>query len=164
MPDMAGRTITYHQGAWHDGNPPMLGPMVHSLWMGSAVFDGARAFSGLAPDLARHCARVVASAQSFGMTPEITADGIEALAYIDDSPSPDVMLVDINMPKMGGAELLRHLAERNYPGAIILVSGTDKDTITVAEGLANYRGLKVLGHIAKPMTPNALSSLLAKLE
>jgi branched-chain amino acid aminotransferase len=81
MTDMPGRTITYHQGAWHEGNPPMLGPMVHSLWMASAVFDGARAFSGLVPDLDRHCARVVASAQSFGMKPDITAAEIEALAW-----------------------------------------------------------------------------------
>ena len=81
MPDMAGRTITYHQGAWHEGNPPMLGPMVHSLWMASAVFDGARAFSGLVPDLTRHCDRVVASAESFGMTPDITAREIETLAW-----------------------------------------------------------------------------------
>lgn len=81
MADMAGRTITYHHGAWHEGNPPMLGPMVHSLWMGSAVFDGARAFSGLAPDLDRHCARVIDSAASVGMTPEIGAAEIEALAW-----------------------------------------------------------------------------------
>jgi branched-chain amino acid aminotransferase len=59
----------------------MLGPMVHSLWMGSAVFDGARAFSGLAPDLDRHCARVIDSAASVGMTPEIGAAEIEALAW-----------------------------------------------------------------------------------
>ncbi len=92
------------------------------------------------------------------------ANGIEALAHLVESTPPDVMLVDINMPKMGGADLLRHLAERHYPGAIILVSGADKDTITVAEGLAKYRELNVLGHIVKPMTPNALSGLLAKLE
>ena len=49
--------LTYHDGAWHQGNPPMLGPMDHSLWMASAVFDGARAFGGLAPDLDRHCQR-----------------------------------------------------------------------------------------------------------
>ncbi len=91
-------------------------------------------------------------------------NGIEALAHLVESTPPDVMLVDIIMPKMGGADLLRHLAERHYPGAIILVSGADKDTITVAEGLAKYRELNVLGHIVKPMTPNALSGLLAKLE
>ena len=59
----------------------MLGPMVHSLWMASAVFDGARAFSGLVPDLARHCARVVSSAQSFGMTPEFSPAKIEVLTW-----------------------------------------------------------------------------------
>ena len=91
------------------------------------------------------------------------ADGVKALAHLASSTPPDVMLVDIKMPEMGGAELLRHLAERNYPGAIILVSGADKDTIAVAEGLANYRELKVLGHIVKPMTANALGGFLAKL-
>ena len=81
MTDMPGRTITYHQGAWHEGNPPMVGPMVHSLWMASAVFDGARAFNGLVPDLDRHCARVVTSAESFGMKPDFTAAEIEALVW-----------------------------------------------------------------------------------
>ena len=49
----------------------MFGPMVHSLWMASAVFDGARAFGRLAPDLGRHCERVIESANSFGMTADI---------------------------------------------------------------------------------------------
>ncbi len=92
------------------------------------------------------------------------ADGIKALAHLDGSPPPDVMLVDIKMPGMGGTEMLRQLAERDYPGAIILLSGADKDTITIAEGLANYRELNVLGHIVKPMTPDALGGLLAKIE
>jgi branched-chain amino acid aminotransferase len=55
--------------------------MVHSLWMASSVFDGARAFSRLAPDLDRHCRRVIESARSFGMTPDITAAEIERLAW-----------------------------------------------------------------------------------
>ncbi|MDP6787277.1 MAG: response regulator [Rhodospirillales bacterium] len=102
---------------------------------------------------------------AMGVTDVATANnGIEALAHLVKSTPPDVMLVDIIMPEMGGPELLRHLAERNYPGAIILVSGTHKDTIAVAESLANYRELNVLGHIVKPMTANALNGLLAKLE
>ena len=62
------------------------------------------------------------------------------------------MLVDMKMPEMSGADLLRHLAERHYSGAIILVSGADKDTVTIAESLAKYRELNVLGHIIKSMT------------
>ena len=110
-------------------------------------------------------ATVTRTLGAMGVTDVATANnGIEALAHLVKSTPPDVMLVDIVMPEMGGAEFLRHLAERNYPGAIILVSGAHKDTITVAESLANYRELNVLGHIVKPMTPNALSGLLAKLE
>lgn len=78
---MTADNYTFHDGAWHEGNAPMFGPMVHSLWMASAVFDGARAFGRLAPDLDRHCRRVIESAKSFGMTPAITADEIERLAW-----------------------------------------------------------------------------------
>ena len=76
------------------------------------------------------------------------ADGVKALAHLDQQTPPDVMLLDLNMPEMGGAEVLRHLADRNYTGAIILVSGADQDTISIAESLANYRELNVLGHIS----------------
>lgn len=73
--------LTWIDGAWHAGNPPIVGPMTHSLWMASAVFDGARAYRGLAPDLDRHCARVVDSARAFGMTPAISAAEIYELAW-----------------------------------------------------------------------------------
>ncbi len=78
---MANRSLTYHDGLWHEGNPPLLGPMDHGWWMASSVFDGARAIGGLAPDLDRHCARVVRSAESVGITPEIDAGAIEALCW-----------------------------------------------------------------------------------
>ena len=91
------------------------------------------------------------------------ADGIKALAHLDQQTPPDVMLLDLNMPEMGGVGVLRHLAERDYTGAIILVSGADKDTIAVAESLANYRELNVLGNIVKPMTAASLGTLLAPL-
>lgn len=81
MHEMSGKILTYHDGAWHEGNPPMLGPMTHSLWMASAVFDGARSFGRLAPDLDRHCRRAIESARLFDMTPGLTAEDIVALAW-----------------------------------------------------------------------------------
>ena len=51
------QTWTFFEGQWHDGNTPIMGPRTHAAWLGSAVFDGARAFEGVAPDLDRHCAR-----------------------------------------------------------------------------------------------------------
>ena len=78
---MTKNSLTYHDGAWHEGNPPLLGPMDHGWWMASTVFDGARAFGGLAPDLGLHCARVVRSAESVGIVPEIDGPAIEALCW-----------------------------------------------------------------------------------
>ena len=78
---MTKKSLSYHDGAWHEGNPPLLGPMDHGWWMGSTVFDGARAFGGLAPDLDLHCARVVRSAESVGIVPGIDGPAIEALSW-----------------------------------------------------------------------------------
>ena len=37
-----------------------MGAADHGTWQGTMVFDGARAFEGVMPDLDRHCARFVA--------------------------------------------------------------------------------------------------------
>lgn len=81
MHGTTGTPLTWSAGRWLEGNPPLLGPMDHSWWMASSVFDGARAFGRLAPDLDRHCRRVVASARTFGMKPALDAPAIEALCW-----------------------------------------------------------------------------------
>jgi branched-subunit amino acid aminotransferase/4-amino-4-deoxychorismate lyase len=53
---------------------PIMGPRTHGLWLGSTVFDGARAFEGVTPDLDRHCARVNQSAINFGLKPMVDLD------------------------------------------------------------------------------------------
>jgi branched-chain amino acid aminotransferase len=58
------RTWTFFQDDWHEGNVPIMGVHSHAAWLGSVVFDGARAFEGVMPDLKLHCARVNASAKS----------------------------------------------------------------------------------------------------
>jgi branched-chain amino acid aminotransferase len=73
--------VSWIDGEWIAGNPPILGPMSHATWMASVAFDGARAFGRRAPDLGLHCARVVRSAEALGLTPPVTAAEIEALAW-----------------------------------------------------------------------------------
>src|ERR1700722_8774244 len=63
------QTWTFFGGQWHEGNVPIMGPRTHGLWLGSTVFDGARAFEGVTPDLDRHCARVNQSAAHFWLQP-----------------------------------------------------------------------------------------------
>ena len=65
------KTWTFFEGAWHDGNIPIMGPRTHAAWLASTVFDGARAFEGVSPDLDRHCARINRSAINFKLKPVV---------------------------------------------------------------------------------------------
>lgn len=77
------RIVTWFGGRWHDGasggNAAVMHAADHGTWQGTLVFDGARAFDGVTPDLDRHCARVVRSAETMGLLPPVTAPEIEAL-------------------------------------------------------------------------------------
>lgn len=75
------QTWTWIDGTWHEGNPPIIGPRTHAAWLGSSVFDGARAFEGVAPDLDRHCERVNNSARALGLNPTMETDEIVALSH-----------------------------------------------------------------------------------
>jgi len=61
------RTWTFFEGAWHEGNPGIIGPRSNASWLASSVFDGARAFEGTTPDLDRHLSRINRSAEAMGM-------------------------------------------------------------------------------------------------
>jgi len=76
------KTWTYLDGEWRDGNVPVLGPRSHAMWLGSSVFDGARAFEGVTPDLDRHFARVNASAEALGMRPSV---GVELMLELAEA-------------------------------------------------------------------------------
>ena len=72
-------TWTFLDGDWHEGNPPIIGPRSHAFWLGSTVFDGARWFEGVAPDLDLHCQRVNHSAGRLGLSATVAAEEIMAL-------------------------------------------------------------------------------------
>ena len=81
----APKAVHFLEGKWVEGNPPVMGPLTHAAWMASVVFDGARAFEGVTPDLDKHCERLVRSAASFGLKAvhsagemlEIAEDGLK---------------------------------------------------------------------------------------
>ena len=79
MPDWS-QTFTFLDGEWFEGNRPILGPRSHAFWLGSSVFDGARAFEGVAPDLDLHCARLNRSARAMWLKPTMSEEAIEELA------------------------------------------------------------------------------------
>lgn len=55
---------------------PVIEANSHAIWLGSIVFDGARGFENVTPDLDRHCRRVVNSARSLHLESPLTAGKI----------------------------------------------------------------------------------------
>jgi len=91
--------------------------------------------------------------------------GPAALEMLDqDSGEIDVVICDLNMPKMDGVEFIRHLAKRNYAGSLILTSGEDVRILKTVEKLAIEHELHVLGVLEKPATPAKLGELLDSLD
>ena len=95
---------------------------------------------------------------------ETASTGREALDVIVTSEtSPDVLLVDLRMPEMGGVELIKRLAEQGYEGHVVLTSGVNERTLASVEEVARTVDVNVLGCLSKPITAAALAELLAKL-
>ncbi|GAA6159389.1 branched-chain amino acid aminotransferase [Ruegeria sp. HU-ET01832] len=86
-----GKNIrTYFEGQWHDGDAPIMRAADHGAWLGSSVFDGARYFDGLVPDLEAHCARVNRSAEALMLTPFVTTEQmVEIIREGLESYAPD---------------------------------------------------------------------------
>jgi branched-chain amino acid aminotransferase len=73
------RIRTFFDGKWHEGDIPVMRAADHGIWRGSSVFDGARWFDGVAPDLDRHCARVNRSAEALMITPSVDPAEMEGI-------------------------------------------------------------------------------------
>ncbi len=101
----------------------------------------------------------------------VVRDGDEALAYLyregaykapQTSPRPDLILLDLNLPRMSGHELLRHLKHdqrfRQIPVVVLTTSGRPDDVRLAYEEGANAYLLKpvefarftdVMSHLGK---------------
>ncbi len=74
------QTFTFLDGEWIEGNQPFIGARTHAFWLGSSVFDGARAFEGVMPDLDKHCARLNRSAKTMCLKPMMSEAAMVELA------------------------------------------------------------------------------------
>jgi len=76
---------------------------------------------------------------------------------------PDVICLDLGMPYVDGVEVLGFLADKQYGGALFIISGFDPTLVGSALRLAEARGLKVAGTIPKPIKIDALKILLRQV-
>jgi len=88
--------------------------------------------------------------QRLGYRVHAAADGEAALRQLEEN-NVDVLLCDINMPRMDGMELLRHVHERPNPPEVIMLTG--QGTIeTAVEAMKNGAH----DYLTKPYSINEL--------
>jgi branched-chain amino acid aminotransferase len=86
-----------------------MGARTHAGWAGTSVFDGARAFEGVTPDLAAHCTRINRSALALGLRPLVapaTWMGLVAEGLRKFPPEAELYIRPL------------YWAERNGPGSV----------------------------------------------
>lgn len=94
-------------------------------------------------------------------------NGLEALVLLRGNEMSKLLpgqriliLLDLNMPKMGGIEFLRELRAdpelKALPAIVLTTSNEDKDRVEAYN-------LKVAGYIIKPVTSNKFMEVMVKL-
>ena len=78
---MGTNVRTYFDGTWHNGDLSIMKAADHGSWLGSTIFDGARYFEGVAPDLRAHCERANRSAKSLMITPTVSTDDMVQMIW-----------------------------------------------------------------------------------
>jgi CheY-like chemotaxis protein len=91
------------------------------------------------------------------------ANGAEAQKFLRDfGRDTDLVITDLTMPHLDGIELVPILRQFAPDAALILCS-VDEVNLLTGEAIARGAGLRVLGAVAKPLTPAKLAPLLALL-
>ena len=103
------QTITFIDGAWREGNVPIIGAGDHAAWLGSISFDGARAFEGTTPDLDLHCQRLLTSGEVMELKSPLAAADMEMLALegVGKFPPGESLYIRPMLFATTGRQLLR---------------------------------------------------------
>jgi EAL domain-containing protein (putative c-di-GMP-specific phosphodiesterase class I)/CheY-like chemotaxis protein len=89
------------------------------------------------------------------------ADGSAALDMLATlSPTPAVLIIDLEMPVMDGVELIHRLSKLPVHPAVIVVSARESVLIESVENMVKDLGIPLLGAVRKPISQDTLRQLL----
>ena len=100
-------------------------------------------------------------------TISVTKDGKEAISYMEkiapyvNSSIPDIILLDINLPKMNGHEVLKYLkANNNFKHIPIIMFTTSSAERDILESYKNYANC----YITKPVEIDDFLNVIKTIE
>jgi DNA-binding response OmpR family regulator len=103
------------------------------------------------------------AARTCGFDPIVTARDEEFREALV-AHRPEMVAIDLGMPGADGVELTRFLADQNYRGPVLIVSGFDRRVLESAFRLGEALGLNMVGPVEKPVRFDALEEILSKLK
>jgi chemotaxis family two-component system response regulator Rcp1 len=96
----------------------------------------------------------------------VAADGVEAMAFLrqegvhSEAPRPELILLDLNLPKMDGREVLAHIKEhpnlKTIPTVILTTSEAESDIVKSYQLQANC-------YLCKPVQLDAFEALVKSI-
>jgi chemotaxis family two-component system response regulator Rcp1 len=97
----------------------------------------------------------------------VATDGVEAMAFLRreganaKSPRPDIILLDLNLPKMDGREVLAHIKEdaslKTIPTVILTTSEAEADIVKSYQLHANC-------YLSKPVQLETFEALVKSIK
>lgn len=106
--------------------------------------------------------QIIINEMNIAHTIEIAKNGIEALAYLkkENQMPPDIIFLDLNMPKMNGWEFLEQYkyldkSQKSKVLIIILTTSANPEHMKKAKEIQD-----VTGYETKPLTKEMLTKLL----
>ena len=100
-------------------------------------------------------------------TLNVVHDGVEAMAYLRregkhaDAPKPDLILLDLNMPRKDGREVLAEIKQdetlRRIPVVVLTSSESEQDLLTSYD-------LHVNAYVTKPLNLDRFIEVVKALE
>ncbi len=98
---------------------------------------------------------------------DVVKDGWQAVQYLEkkdefyDAETPDLVLLDINLPKMNGHEVLKHIKSnanlQHIPVIMLTTSSSEKDVLESYKGHVNC-------YITKPVDVNSFLEIVSSIE
>ena len=97
--------------------------------------------------------------QRLGLEVVVAADGEEAIALFSEQPDRfAVVLLDLTMPRVSGAETFRRIREIHGKAPVILMSGYSEDEASV-----EFVGKGLAGFIEKPFSTQTLGDAIERV-